>query len=212
MLDPLARRLLDPWLDRIGQTAGRTFSANQVTLFGALVGLAALPAIAADELTLALLLIAANRLCDGLDGAIARHSGPTELGGYLDAICDFLFYAAVPVGFAFRETAHAPFAALLLFGFMATATTFLAYAAIAARRDIRSDARGRGKAFFYLGGLTEGTETIALFALCCLFPAAFPWLASGFAAMCFVTAATRAYTAWQTLTADAHGPEHDAQP
>ena len=40
-------------------------------------------------------------------------------------------------------------------------------------------------------GIVEGTETIIAFVLFCLFPAAFPWLAGIFAALCFWTAAAR---------------------
>ena len=47
------------------------------------------------------------------------------------------------------------------------------------------------KGFYYLGGLTEGTETILLFVVMCLFPAWFPVLAYGFAALCLLTIISR---------------------
>jgi hypothetical protein len=47
--------------------------------------------------------------------------------------------------------------------------------------------------------LTEGSETILLFVLCCLFPAHFAWLAWLFGALCWLTTATRIYSGYLTL-------------
>jgi len=191
MLDPLIRPLIDPPLDRLARhlvSLGAT--ANSVTVIGAALGLAALPALAFGLFNLALVCFLASRLLDGLDGAVARHRGGTDLGGYLDIVADFVVYAAVPFGFALHSPANALPAAFLLFGFMGTASSFLAFAIFAAKRQITTERRGR-KAFFYLGGLTEGTETIAVLALCMIAPHWFPVLATGFAALCCLTAATR---------------------
>ena len=56
--------------------------------------------------------------------------------------------------------------------------------------DPRFECHGR-KAFFYPGGLTEGTETIAAFVAFCLFPGTFAALAYGFGALCWVTTLSR---------------------
>ncbi|MCA4121995.1 hypothetical protein LDY75_13415, partial [Klebsiella pneumoniae] len=55
------------------------------------------------------------------------------------------------------------------------------------------------KSLYYLGGLTEGSETILLFVLGCLFPAHFAWLAWLFGALCWLTTATRICSGYQTL-------------
>ena len=81
---------------------------------------------------------------------------------------------------------------------MGTGSTFLAFAAIAARRGLTTARRGR-KSIYYLGGLTEGTETIAAFVLFCLLPEWFPVLASVFGVMCLLTVASRITEAWQSL-------------
>ena len=60
----------------------------------------------------------------------------------------------------------------------------------AAKRNVTTSIRG-AKSLYYIGGLTEGTETIALFIAICLFPDAFPWLAWGFGALCWITTAAR---------------------
>jgi phosphatidylglycerophosphate synthase len=192
MLDPLLRRLVDPPLERAGSwLAGQGVRANAATLAGLAVGLLAVPLLAYQLYWLALLAILLNRLIDGLDGAIARRQGPTPFGGYLDIVCDMLFYAAVPLGFALARPENAVWAALLLATFVATSTSFLGRAIIAAQRGERDDgARGR-KAFFYAAGIVEGSETIIAFVLFCLFPQAFPWLAAAFAALCLWTVLRR---------------------
>lgn len=174
-------------------------SANAVTLAGAVIGLAALPALAHQHFGWALALILCNRFLDGVDGTMARVVGPTDRGAFLDIACDFLFYAAVPLGFALADpAANALPAAVLLASFMGTASTFLAFAAVAAKRSILSPTYPN-KGFYYLGGLTEGTETIALFCAMCLWPQYFAWLAYGFAVACGITTVTRLYFGMKSL-------------
>ena len=197
MLDAALRRLIDPPLDAAARRLRATpISADAVTLAGFAVGLLAVPLIAAEHYAAGLAAILLNRLADGLDGAIARQRGPTDRGGFLDIVCDFLFYAAVPFGFALARPENAVAAAFLIFSFVGTGASFLAYAILAAKRGLRTEARGR-KAFYHLGGLTEGGETIAVFVAFCLVPAAFPWLAWGFGALCWLTTLARVAKAWR---------------
>jgi phosphatidylglycerophosphate synthase len=152
--------------------------------------MAAWGALAASAYGVAAALILANRLADGLDGAVARHHGLTDLGGYLDIVLDFLFYAGVPFFFAVGRPETALPAAFLVFSFVGTGTSFLAFAAIAAKRQFSTTTHGR-KSIYYLGGLTEGMETIAIFILICLFPEHFGLLAWGFGTLCWLTTASR---------------------
>jgi phosphatidylglycerophosphate synthase len=200
MFDAAVRPLIDPPLARLADrfiAAG--FSANAVTLIGFAVGMLAVPALAAGWYLVALLLILLNRLADGIDGAIARRQGATDLGGYLDILCDFIFYAAVPLGFALARPENGAAAAFLIFSFVGTGSSFLAYAVIASKRGLES-ARHGPKTIFYLGGLTEGTETILCFVAMCLFPVSFPALAYLFGVLCWITTAYRAATTWRLLT------------
>ncbi len=216
MLDPLARRLIDPPLARVARLlVRRGVRANQVTVTGFAIGMLAVPLLAFGLYGAALVPILANRVLDGVDGAVARERGVTDFGGYLDAVCDFIFYSAVVFGFALGNSDHAVYAAFLILCFMGTGSTFLTFAALAARRGLATEQRGK-KSLYYLGGLTEGTETIAAFALFCLFPAWFPVWAVGFGTLCGVTTITRIAVARQTLSADenaAHerseGPGHE---
>ena len=199
VLDGIMRRIIDPPLDRIAAGLARAgVSANQLTWVGFAVGLAAAPALAYERYPIGLLLILTNRLLDGLDGPVARHTAPTDVGAYLDIVCDFIFYSAVGFGFALARPENAAPAAFLIFSFVGTGSTFLAYAAIAAKRGITTSARGQ-KAIYYMGGLTEGTETVLAFVLFCLFPARFPILATVFGLLCWTTTAFRMAFACRTL-------------
>jgi phosphatidylglycerophosphate synthase len=191
MFDARLRRFVDPPLNAVAQRlAASRFSANALTIAGALVGLGAAMAISQQQFAAALLLVIGNRILDGLDGAIARINGPTEFGGYLDTLADFLFYVSVPVAFGFADTANQVPALLLVASFTLTAVSFLGFAAIAARQGASDGAHG-AKAFIYSTGLMEGGETIAFFILFCLFPEYFPTLAILFAVLCCVTVAQR---------------------
>ena len=187
------------WLARGLLSCG--VSSNAVTLAGFVIGLLAVPLLAFHQPAWALLAIALNRLCDGLDGTLARLTMPTDQGGFLDIVLDFLFYSAVPLGFALADPqVNALPAAVLIYAFIGTGTSFLAFAVIAAKRGLESLAFPN-KSFYYLGGLTEATETIAVFALMCLFPGMFSVLAYGFAALCAITTMMRIHAGWRMFAA-----------
>lgn len=199
MIDAALRPLIDPPLDALGRRlAAAGVSADVLTLSGFLVGLLAIPLLAVGAYGAALVAILLNRLADGLDGAVARAAGASDLGGYLDIVCDFLFYAAVVFGFVLARPENRLPGAFLLFAFIGTGSSFLAFAASAARRGIETRVRG-AKSLYYLGGLTEGAETIALFAALCLFPRAFGPLAWVFGAACWVTTVARMLEARRLL-------------
>ena len=184
MIDGWARRRIDPALDTIAATlASAGVGPNPISVAGLALGLTAAGAIAAGWLWTAVGLILVSRLCDGLDGAVAKRVGPTDLGGYLDIVFDFIFYGAVPLGFALLDpTANALPAAILLLAFYANGASFLAFAIVAAKRGLDTAARGP-KSFFFTTGLAEAGETLLVFLAACAFPAWFPLLAYGFAAL-----------------------------
>ena len=196
MFDIWLRRRIDPVLDRIGVGFTiRGISANAITLAGAVVGVGAAVIIAQEQWLVGLALVVANRVLDGLDGAIARNNKPTLWGGYLDSLADYVFYIAVPLGFAWANPANVWPALLLISSFTLTAVSFLALAAILAGRDMGH----AQKSFTYTSGFMEGGETIAAFILMCLFPNQFPLLATIFAALCIVTVIQRLWLARSLL-------------
>jgi len=201
MFDRRAIALLRPALVGIARALRRRgVHADHVTLTGFAIGVAAAAAIGLRAYLVGLVLLLASRLADGIDGALARLTAPTERGGFLDITLDFLFYAGIPLGFAVADPgANALPAAVLLAAFIGTATTFLAFAAHAAARGLKSVAYP-DKGIYYLGGLTEATETIVCFALMCLWPEHFAWWAYGFAALCALTIATRLWAGWRALS------------
>lgn len=195
---PLQRYVLTPparWL-----TAGG-IHADHLTLTGFAVGVLAVPALAFGAFGLALVLLGLNRLADGLDGTVARMTSPTDRGAFLDIALDFVFYALFPLGFALADPAtNALPASVLIAAFVGTGSSFLAFAAIAAKRGESAEAYP-AKGIYYLGGLTEGFETIAIFVAMCLFPQAFPVLAYGYAAACALTTVLRWHQGWHAFAA-----------
>ena len=195
MIDKYSRKLIDPPLNRIGHLVSRTgLSANTVTWIGLGVGVAAAVAVVYHAWITALILILLNRLLDGLDGAVARASSKSDLGGYLDIVFDFFFYGGIPTAFILANPdQNAVAGGLLLFSFYANGSTFLAFAILAEKLGIETDAQG-SKSLYYLGGLAEGTETVLVFCLMCLFPDAFAILAILFAVMCYISSVARVVT------------------
>ena len=200
MLDKWTAPLTQPPLRKLASgLMRRGISANQVTITGFLSGMVAIPLLAQEYYFLALLAIVTNRILDGLDGALARMTSPSDAGGFLDITLDFVFYAGVVLGFALAlpET-NALAASTLLFSFMGTGASFLAYAVMAERHQLKPP-HHQHKSLYYLGGLAEGTETIILFVLCCLLPDHFVQLAYGFSAICVWTAVLRIWGGYRSI-------------
>jgi phosphatidylglycerophosphate synthase len=173
--------------------------ADGVTWLGFVVGVGAAAAIACEAYAAGLALMLASRLCDGLDGALARLTQPTDRGAFLDIALDFLFYGSVPLAFAIASPGErALAAATLLAAFIGTASSFLAFAVFAERRAFTSDDYPR-KGLHYLGGLTEASETLICFSLMCLWPQHFALWAYGFALMCAMTIVTRLVAGWRAF-------------
>ena len=170
-------------------------TANQVTVVGFVIGAAACAALALGAPLLAFALFVMNRVADGLDGALARLQGPSDLGGYLDITLDFLIYSGVVFAHALANPQDALLAAFLIFSFVGTGSSFLAYGIIDAKRGAQNKAIAQSKAFTYLGGLTEGFETIIAVGLIILLPAYFFWIALIFGGLCWLTTAMRIYQA-----------------
>jgi phosphatidylglycerophosphate synthase len=201
MLDRFATPLLRPPLQAIARLLVRAgVGANTVTLAGFAVGMLAAILIASGAYSMGAIALLASRLLDGLDGAVARETQPTDAGGFLDISLDFVFYASIPLAFAVANpAAHALPAAALLAAFIGTGSSFLAFAALAAKRGMDNLAYP-DKSFYFLGGLTEATETLAFFVAMCFWPAHFDVLAYTFVALCAVTTATRIWWGWRAFS------------
>lgn len=174
-------------------------TANQTTLFGFFLGCLAFPALITEHYLVALVFIVLNRVCDGLDGALARIQGITDAGGFLDISLDFLFYSLIPFGFVLANPEqNAVAGAFLIFSFIGSGSSFLAFAVMASKQGIDNPVY-KHKSLYYMSGLTEGTETIGCFIAICLFPTHFAIIAYIFGAACWFTTFTRIYSGFHTL-------------
>ena len=199
MLDRHLRPLVDPPLQAIADRIAPRVSADAVTLCGFGLGCLAITAVMAGQFALGLVLLALNRTADGLDGAVARRNGVTDLGGYLDIVLDFIVYSGVVFAFAVVDpAANALPAAFLIFSFMGTGASFLAFAVMAAKHELESPEQGT-KSLYYLGGLAEGAETIMFLVAMLLWPTGFPLLAWFFGAVCWLTTCGRILIAVRLL-------------
>ena len=200
MFDRAATAFIKPALDVAAATLVRSgVRADAVTLIGFVIGIFAAASIVLQHPGLGLALILASRLMDGLDGAVARLTTATDRGAFLDITLDFLFYASIPLAFALSNpSVNALPAAVLLAAFIGSGTSFLAFSILAERRGLKSDAYAH-KGIYYLGGLTEATETLICFALMCVWPQSFALWAYGFAALCCITIATRIVGGYKAL-------------
>ena len=200
MLDRSATSLIKPAVLRLAHLAKSAgLTANQLTVIGFCIGISAAVLIASSAHLLGAVAILVSRSFDALDGAVARLTQPTDAGGFLDIACDFLFYASIPLAFAVNDPATNGLpAAVLLAAFMGTGSSFLAFAAIAAKRGMTS-LDFPDKSIYFLGGLAEATETLLCFLAMCIFPEHFIELAYAFAALCIITTMTRIWWGWKTF-------------
>ena len=205
MLDRYALKISKPLVDRVAVSIRECgFTADHVTFFGFGLGLASALCVGFGLHTTAIFPMLVSRFCDGLDGAVARQATATDRGAFLDISLDFIFYASIPLAFAVSNPMHnALAAATLLAAFVGTGSGFLAYAIIAEKRGLKSTAYPT-KTFYYLGGLTEGSETIACFLAMCIWPQHFAVLAYFYACLCALTTATRLLAGWQAFVVTKH--------
>jgi phosphatidylglycerophosphate synthase len=200
VFDAQIRPFMDLLMNPVGRSlAARGVTANHVTIMGLLFGLVAAVCVVFQLFDIAFWLILLNRVADGLDGAVARASVANDFGGYLDIVCDFVFYSAIPFAFAAARPENALASAFLIFSFVGTASSFLAFAILAEKHNISTEIRGK-KAFYYVGGLTEGGETILLFLAMVIWPSYFIFMAFGFGFLCWVTTITRIYAAYRQFS------------
>jgi len=199
MLDPVARAALEPAARWAGsRLAAMGVGADALTLSGFVVGIGAAVAAGRGQWTVALVLWLVNRGLDGLDGAVARAAVPTDRGAFLDIAADFTVYGAFVVGVAVAVPDARLACAVLLAAYYVNGSVFLAFSSLAERRGLDI---GDERSLRFIGGLTEGTETIIVHVLFCLLPAAAAVIAWTFAAAVAATALWRTALGWRLLRA-----------
>ena len=212
MFDAPVRRALDRPLTAVAQILDRPHvSANRLTMLGLATGLGSAAAAATQLWWWALGLWLFSRAMDGLDGPLARRrkarvpgtpetSPGSEAGGFLDITADFVVYGATVVGVAIGASAQYDARwlsfLLVLLAYYVNGTAFLAFSSIAERTGRQ---REDGRSLSFLGGLAEGTETIAVHSLWLVLPAHAGVIATVWAAVVGLSAAQRMVAGFRDL-------------
>ena len=196
MFDRSIQRLTQKPLSFVGKFLLKIFKPNQITIIGFFFGIVMCFLIFIHSYFLAILFLFLNRLCDGLDGVMARQTSPSPLGAYLDIILDFIIYAAFVLVFSLQNEINLLTGVFLLFSYICTGTTFLTQAIIQPQLDYsqqdHDDVKDEiPKSFIYASGLIEGSETIFFMFICLILPKAFPILGFLFGMLCLMTAIAR---------------------
>jgi phosphatidylglycerophosphate synthase len=199
MFDSYLRR----WKDRLIEPLAAplaSVSPALLTLLGLLTGLTAAFLAAIGSVVPSLLVWFLSRILDGLDGLVARRfNKQSDFGGYLDIICDFAVYAAVPIGLTLAHPTTTNFIALaiMLSSFYINAASWMYLSALLEKRAAHtSDTQ---TSIIMPSGLVGATESITAFCIFLLFPAHIAPLFGIFTVMVFFTVIQRLVWAKQNL-------------
>ena len=191
MIDARLNNIIRPYFRYLAKIFVKfKVNPNSVTFVGFFFGLLCFYYVINLNFFSALIFLLLNRFCDGLDGAIARLVGETDIGAFYDIILDFIFYSLFPISFIFVDIQNVYAICFLLLSFVATQTTFLATAWIVEKNKI-SVSDKKMKSFFYTGGLTEGFETIVCFLLMLILNDHIQLISYVFGSLCWITFLTR---------------------
>lgn len=199
MFDLHARRIVDPVLNNCAQAFIRLPFSQKITptyisIIGFCFGIACGIFLILHWYIWALCFLLLNRIFDGLDGIYAKTSHSTsDFGGYIDILLDFIFYQWFVIAFALGHLDNSLFiiaALCLILSFVGTGVSFLGYAIIAEKKQLKNP-QSKSKSLQYVGGITEGFETIVIMVFICLFPSYFAFIAFGFTTLCIITTFSR---------------------
>lgn len=193
MLDSLIHKITDKPLNMMGKVVCSVgVSANSVTLIGFFFGVVSILCIGTDHLQYGFIFFLLNRLCDGLDGSVARLQGKTDRGEFLDIFSDFIVYAGMVFAFVLSHPEDAIWGIFLIFSFTGAAGSSLSYMLIASKAEENKSASPKLKPIGYGGNI----EAVIALSLMCLFPEIFEFIALGCGVLCWVTTGERIVRAW----------------
>ena len=202
MFDNQIQIFLQKPLILIGKQLIRFITPDQVTFIGFSLGVTSTILIFFKIYNVALVFLLLNRLCDGLDGVMARLTQPTKRGAYLDIVFDFIFYSLFVLAFGLSNEKYLIFSLLLLFCYVGTATTFLANSLLinAQNKIFKNENIEQNKlikGFGYAYGIIEGAETIIFMVLSLIFPEYFIYISLIFIILCVFTIFARIYVCFK---------------
>ncbi len=171
MFDAALRTSKERILAPVATSLSGRISPLALTLVGLALGLSAAVSVALGLNILALVLWLTNRTVDGMDGTVARLDGSqSDLGGYLDMMCDVVVYAAlalaIPVGGGAAQWAAA---GVMIAAFYVNITSWTILSSMIETRRLTNPA-DRSTSMHMQRGLMEGSETILAFALLIIIP------------------------------------------
>ena len=202
MIDQQLRATKDRIVEPVVRRLPSAVTPGRLTLVSLLGGAAAGLLAASGWHWWALAAWLVSRLCDGLDGAVARRSDrQSDLGGYLDLMADAVGYIAVPLGVAAAQDERSSWVAcaVLLASFYVNVMSWALLSAIAATRAVATDGRESLTTVHMPMGLVEGAETIVLFAVMLAWPGSAQVVCWVMAALVVVTVVQRLVWAARTL-------------
>lgn len=199
MFDEKLKPTIDPYLNKLADQLGKIgVGANQITIYGFIVGIVGCVAVGMASYMFGLFLILLNRLCDGVDGAVARYNRTqgkdlSPFGAYLDIILDMILFGAFVFLFVMGQPHHATAAVFMLFSYVGLfATSLGAHMMGTAEYNLQ-------RSFLHPVNLIEGTEIIVFMILVCFHPDAFSAIAIIFGTLCWLTTISRIFFTWRDL-------------
>ncbi len=196
MLDSVIRPYLTPSLDKIAERIeAYQIPVNLITVAALIIGLVGCFCVAIQSYFFGLILLLASRILAGLDGAVARRLGVSDFGTYFDTVCDLIFYAAFVFFFVIALPNHMLAGLFLIFSYIGTFGSLLAYDILAEKRGVATSAYAP-TSLFAASSLAEKSEMMIFMAIVCLSPETFSAVAFLFGILCWITTFGRTMQAW----------------
>ena len=153
-------------IDRLGSYLSQAhISANMITALGVLFALLGLNFASLGNFQLTLLCFIINRLCDILDGAIARCTHQSRFGAFFDMCADLISYALFVWGFIlYAPSSFAAGGSFLLLSFFANVVTLLSYAIISKQKFL--DLHSSLKPLYSINVFNYTDMFFAVFLIC----------------------------------------------
>lgn len=201
MLDSLLRPYINLLLQPMATLALMLgMRPNHVTLCGFFIGALSVLAIIVGEPYWGAFFLLLNRVADGMDGLMAKISGRTDFGGFLDISCDFIIYTGFIWAHAYAHPEYSLWLIFLLFSFVGPTISFLVYMMLEAKQSRRVMSTSK-RSFAALTSVGEGTETMFVLFLMCLFPECIPMASLGYGIVCWLVTISRFIVCWKRFGA-----------
>jgi phosphatidylglycerophosphate synthase len=195
VFDSSLRTTIDPYLNKLADQLGKIgVKPNHISVYGFVVGIVGCIAIGMASYMFGLFLILLNRLCDGVDGAVARYNQeqgekPNAYGAYLDTVLEMLLFGAFVFLFVLGQPHHATGGVFILFSFLGLFTTSLG-SYVVGNNNIK-------RPFYHPVNLVQRTEIVGFIILSCFYPDAFSAIAVLFGVLCWFTTISRIWFAYR---------------